>query len=93
MDLVRTPELSFGLFSSNLFSFCLLCSRPEDCGHQEEAAAVHRTLQVFTQFPESLVCLHHPGLCRPRQPGQRSHGLTETNHKPLLHLEILEEET
>lgn len=47
-------------------------SRPEDRGHQEEAAAVHRAVQVAAQLAESLVRLRHASVGRPHQPGQRS---------------------
>lgn len=48
------------------------CSRPEDRGHQEEAAVVHRAVQVASQLAESLVRLRHAGVGRPHQPGQKS---------------------
>lgn len=45
-------------------------SCPEDCGHEEEAAAVHRALQVAAQLPQPLIrlfgtgvrCAHKPGM-------------------------------
>lgn len=52
--------------------FRVCSSRPEDRGHQEEAAAVHRAVQVAPQLAEPLVRLRHAGLSRPDQPGQRS---------------------
>lgn len=55
--------------SESLSVFCLCCSGPEDRGHQEEAAALHRTLQVPPQLPEPYVCLCCACLGRPRQPG------------------------
>lgn len=51
----------------------LLClpstSCPEDCGHKEEAAAVHRALQVAAQLPKPLVCLFRTGVRRAHKPG------------------------
>lgn len=60
---------------------CLCCSRPEDRGHQEEAAAVHRAVQVAPKLAESLVRLRPTSVRRPHQPGQRSHraGINATN--------------
>lgn len=56
-----------------LFFFCLCCSCSEDRGHQEEAAAVHRAVQVAPQLAEPLLCVHDSGVSSAREPGQRSH--------------------
>lgn len=55
-----------------LCSVCVCCSCPEDRSHQEEAAVVHRAVQVAAQLAESLICLHHTSIGRPHQPGQSS---------------------
>lgn len=47
----------------------LACSCPEDCRHEEEAAAVHRSLQVPPQLAQPLVSLLRTGVCRAHQPG------------------------
>lgn len=50
--------------------FCLLpTSCPEDRGHEEEAAAVHRALQVAAQLPQPLVRLFRTGVRRAHKPG------------------------
>lgn len=50
--------------------FCLpSTSCPEDCGHKEEAAAVHRALQVAAQLPQPLVRLFGTGVRRAHKPG------------------------
>lgn len=57
---------------------CLLArSCPEDCCHEEEAAAVHRSLQVPPQLAQPLVrllrtgvrCAHQPGMSGPWEAG------------------------
>ena len=49
---------------------CLLAhSCPEDCCHEEEAAAVHRSLQVPPQLAQPLVRLLRTGVRRAHQPG------------------------
>lgn len=60
---------------------CVLCviSRPEDRGHQEEAAAVHRAVQVAPQLAESLVRLRHASGSCPHQPGQNTPTHTPTH--------------
>lgn len=44
-------------------------SCPEDCCHEEEAATVHRALQVAPQLPEPLLRLLRAGVRRAHQPG------------------------
>lgn len=47
----------------------LSTSCPEDCRHKEEAAAVHRTLQVAAQLSKPLVCVFRAGVCCAHKPG------------------------
>lgn len=61
----------FTFFNASCW-FCVCSSRPEDRGHQKEAAAVHRAMQVTPQLAEPLICLCHASLSRPDQPGQTS---------------------
>lgn len=46
-------------------------SCPEDCCHEEEAAAVHRPLQVLTQLSKPLLGVLRPGVSRAHQPGTK----------------------
>lgn len=66
-------SLSVSVYFGLICVCFVCCSCPEDRGHQEETAVVHRALQVTPQLPESLVCLRHTSVSRPHQPGQRSH--------------------
>lgn len=64
------PGTSFTLLS--FVSLSTSCS--EDCCHKEEAAAVHRALQVAPQLSQPLVRLLRPGVCRAHQPGTLGSG-------------------
>jgi hypothetical protein len=44
-------------------------SCPEDRCHKEEAAAIHRPLQVLTQLSKPLVCVFCPSVRGTHQPG------------------------
>lgn len=44
-------------------------SRPEGGRHEEEAAAVHRALQVAAELPEPRLRVLRTGVCRAREPG------------------------
>lgn len=50
-------------------SVSLPTSCPEDRGHEEEAAALHRALQVAPQLPQPLVRLLLTGVRCAHQPG------------------------
>lgn len=56
-------------------------SGPEDCRHEEEAAAVHRPLQVLTQLTKPLLCVFCPGVSRTHQPGTKGGAGGETVSK------------
>lgn len=73
-------SLSVSVYFGLICVCFVCCSCPEDRGHQEETAVVHRALQVTPQLPESLVCLRHTSVSRPHQPGQRSHRVTFALH-------------
>lgn len=49
---------------------CLCCSGSENCGDTEEAAAVHRPLQVPPQLSQPLICLFPACVSRAHQPGE-----------------------
>lgn len=73
----RDPHKSLFFTSYLSTSLTLLClvsvstSCPEDCCHEEEAAAVHRPLQVLTQLSKPLLCVFCPGVSRAHQPGMK----------------------
>lgn len=46
-----------------------VASGPEDCSHQEEAAAVHRPLQIPAQLSQPLLGLLSTGVSRAHKPG------------------------
>lgn len=59
------PHVLCLTFLDVLFPF----SCPEDRFHQEEAAALNRTLQISAQLSEPLLRVFCPGFCRTYQPG------------------------
>lgn len=54
---------------TSMFPVSVSTSCPEDCCHKEEAAAVHRPLQILTQLSKPLLCVFCPGVSRAHQPG------------------------
>lgn len=70
-DGLQSPSHSLPLETSLTWTslVSLPTSCPEDCRHKEEAAAVHRALQVAPQLPEPLLRLLRAGVRRAHQPG------------------------
>lgn len=78
-SLLFTSYLNTGLTLLCLVSVSTSCS--EDCCHAEEAAAVHRPLQVLTQLSKPLLCVFCPGVSRAHQPGRKGSAGGEASSK------------